>query len=266
MDELNTTLVDTTQAKEDTLQETGQTPPTTEQAPEGSDETPPETYSKEEHKRLTDLALMKQGREHAKVLTALTKDKETAVSLADKSARELEAIQAERDELNTRIDEMSDGDPLSPANVKLLRDLKAKEQVLKDKESAHEEEWASKQEVLKRVVAQEVAEVAFEVAEAYEPINGKHPSETLKSYALKRGLTTKEDIQELADTFLTKKPETPKEPEDDLVLPRIAGGGSVTRIPTTKEGLVKYINSLSLDEYEKIAPEINKMRWEGKIK
>ena len=268
LDELNTATADTPQAKEDILQETGQTPPTTEQAPKGSDETPtePETLTKEEHKRLTDLALMKQGREHKKALDVVIRDKETATKLADKNARELEAIQVERDELNARIDEMSDGDPLSPANVKLLRDLKAREQVLKDKESAHEEEWASKQEVLKRVVAQEVAEVAFEVAEAYEPINGKHPAETLKSYALKRGLTTKEDIQELADTFLTKKPETLKEPEDELVLPRIVGGGVGTRMPTNEEQFRIWIAKMSTTEYERLKPEIDKALAEGKIK
>ena len=268
MDELNTAVLDTPQAKEDNLQETGHTPLTTEQAPKGSDETPaePETYSKEEHKRLTDLALMKQGREHKKALDTLTKDKETATKLADKSARELEAIQVERDELNTRIDEMSDGDPLSPANVKLLRDLKAKEQVLKDKESAHEEEWKSKQEVLKRVVAQEVAEVAFEVAEAYEPINGKHPAETLKSYALRRGLTTKEDIQELADTFLTKKPEAAKEPEEELVLPRIVGEGGGTRMPTQMDKFQTWVSNMSTIEYAKWQPEISKALAEGKIK
>jgi len=203
----------------------------------------PETYDKVAYQKGISDALAEQGRKHKAELTTLAKDKETATKLADKSAKELEAIQVERDELNTRIDEMSDGDPLSPANVKLLRDLKVREQVLKDKEAAHEEEWVSKQEVLKRVVAQEVTEVAFEVAEAYEPINGKHPAETLKSYALKRGLTTKEDIQELADTFLTKKPEPQKGAEEELVLPRIVGVGGIVKLTSERA------DKMSMEEY-----------------
>jgi len=193
---------------------------------EESNSPEPKTYDEATHKKAIEDAIAQYGERIKRLkLDPVTKERDTYKSQAEQNLASLKAIQEERDELNTRIDEMSTGDPLSPDNVKLLRDLRAKEQTLKDRETAHEEEWASKQEVLKRVVAQEVAEVAFEVAEAYELINGKHPAETLKSYALKRGLTTKEDIQELADTFLIKKPEPVKEPEEELVLPRIVGSG-----------------------------------------
>jgi len=214
--------------------------------PKGKESNSPEpkTYDEATHKKAIEDAIAQYGDKiKREKLDPVIKERDTYKTQAEQNLASLKAIQGERDELNTRIDEMSDGDPLSPANVKLLRELKVKEQVLKDKELAHEEEWASKQEVLKRVVAQEVAEVATEVAEDYEPINGKTPAEILKSYALKRGLTTKEDIKELADTFLTKKPEPVKEPEEELVLPRIAGEKGIQKLTNER------VDRMSMDEY-----------------
>jgi len=225
MVEPNTAVSDTTQAKSDSLQVTEKARLTTGQAQNGSDGTPsePETLTRAEHQRLTNLEMIKQGREHKKALEALTKDKDTATKLADANAKSLERLQAEREKLQELIDE----DPDKANLAKKMRDLAAREQTLKDEKMAHDSEWAEHQESLKELAASKVKDMVFDIASEYDDgTSNEHVSVKLQKLVDDLGITSEEQIRKVADTFWTKKA-NPEETEEEALVPPVSmrGGG-----------------------------------------
>ncbi len=83
----------------------------------------------------------------------------------------------------------------------------------------------------------------------------------LKTACDKAGIKTKEGAEAIAELSFTKKAEEPNLLDDSGVTTG-AGAG----IPTTKAGLVKWMENHTQGEYEEKAPIINKMMREGKIK
>ena len=83
----------------------------------------------------------------------------------------------------------------------------------------------------------------------------------LKNACDKAGIKTKEGADAIAELSFTKKAEEP-DLLDDSGVTTGAGAG----IPTTKAGLVKWVENHTQAEYEEKAPIINKMMREGKIK
>jgi len=214
---------------------------------ETSEEKPQTVTTKERDKAVSD-ALSAAGRD-AKAMEAREKAVKDALSQAEKLQADIKTAEDDKAERDYQEALSNAGDdPLAKSKVELtktIRDLKLELGDTKSKLGKRDEELTE----TRKVVAESTKERnAREIASKYE-VN----ADTLK---LTDGSV--ESMEALAKSISGKETPTLK-----LDTGETKGGKG---IPTDKAAFEKWFANLSEEDFEKNAPQINKMRREGKIK
>ncbi len=246
----------------------------TDQASTSGDETTSkttQTYTKETQTKAVSDALAEQGRVHKAELEPVTQERNTLKTQAEQATTKLEDTNIRIKDLEKDVDDAigEDADLRDIAKVKQMlraeRD-QAKIDVRAERDAVAELKKTTEAERLQW--AETVAEAqAFkfdgELARLVDEYDGDTTANfnKLKTACDKAGIKTKEGAEAIAELSFTKKAEEPNLLDDSGVT---TGAGS--GIPTTKAGLVKWIETHTQAEYEEKAPLINKMRREGKFK
>ena len=197
---MDTTLAE--QNKPGTLADssTKESPPTGDQ-PSSAQKEPspsqgPKTHTGEEVERAVKLARMDAGR-----LTVIAEKERDAFKsqLANKTS-ELEDIQAERDNLDKRIEELSSSDPELNSLEKLSKDLRERERQLKEGNRALDTEKQANQERVQLVESTLREITIWEIATEYQgsdPVKLKDLADTFEA-------KSEEQIRKVADTLWEK--------------------------------------------------------------
>ncbi len=241
-----------------------------------SNSTETQTITLEDHRKKLEDAIAQYGdKVKREKIDPIATELSTFKAQVEQLKFDAEDATTSRGESEKRISELeTDLETASEDNVDLKEIQRIKKDLRTERDTARQDRRAERQAnaELKRTLeaerlehAEEVSEAqsakfevdVFEIAEEYEGGN----SDRLKVLCEKAGQKKKGDIRELADMLWAKKENNPVLVVDSGVT---SGGGS--GIPTTKAGLVKWIESHTQAEYEEKAPIINKMRREGKIK
>lgn len=236
-----------------------------------STSTTPPTYTKETERKAISDALAEQGRVHKAELEPITQERNTLKTQADQASTRLEDTNIRVKDLEKDLDDAIGEDAALRDIAKIKQALRgerdqARLDVRADKEAVAELKKTTEAERLQW--AETVAEAqAFkfdgELARLVDEYDGDTTANfnKLKTACDKAGIKTKEGAEAIAELSFTKKTEEPNLLDDSGVTTG-AGAG----IPTTKAGLVKWIETHTQAEYEEKAPLINKMMREGKIK
>ena len=268
MDEINT------QAEDSTL---GQNSPTESE----SNSTATRNYTEEQHRKGIEDAIAQYGdKVKREKIDPIATERDTFKAQVEQLKSDAEDATTSREDSEKRISELeTDLETATESEPDLKEIQRIKKELRTERETVRQERRTERQtnaELKKTLDAERlewagtVAEAraskfevdVFEISEEYVDAAGQPiKSERLKALCEKAGQTKKSDIQELADTLWVKKDKAPVLVGDSGVT---SGGGS--GMPTTKEGLVRWIESHTQAEYEEKAPLINKMMREGKIK
>jgi len=158
------------------------------------------TYSREQADKAISDALAKQGREHKANLEKVIKERDTFQKQIQRKENELSDITEERVALQKQIDDLSSDDPDKGDYVKKVRELREKEQTLKDKIRTQEEKEETYGEKINQLEAKEREEMTKEIVKGYE--NGDYNK--LVDLCEIAGATTEEQRRKIADTLWTK--------------------------------------------------------------
>ena len=268
MDEINDSKADLTSGQD---------------SPEGneSNSTTTQNYTEEQYRKGIEDAIAQYGdRVKREKIDPIATERDTFKTQVEQLRFDAEEATTSREDSEKRISELeTDLETTTESEPDLKEIQRIKKELRTERETARQERRTERQanaDVKKALEADRekwagtVAEAqgakfevdVFEISEEYVDAAGKDiKPERLKALCEKAGQKKKEDIQALADVLWVKKDKAPVLVGDSGVT---SGGGS--GIPTTKEGLVKWISSHTQAEFEKLAPEINKMMREGKVK
>jgi len=242
-----------------------------------------QTITLEEHRKGIEDAVAQYGdKVKQEKIDPIAKERDGFKSQVEQFKSDAEEATTAREESEKRISELetdleiaTESEPDFAEIQKIKRELRA------EKEKARQEARAEKQaiaeekrlgreereanaELVANAIASKFEVDVFEISEEYVDASGKDiTKERLKALCEKAGQTKREDIQALADVLWAKKG---KEKVPALVGDSGVTSGGGMGIPTTKAGLVQWINNHTQAEYEEKASVINKMVKEGKIK
>ncbi len=255
------------EAGKDTAQETDQ--PST--SGDETTSTTPQTYTETTQKKAISDALAEQGRKHKAELEPITQERNTLKTQSEQATSRLEDTNIRIKDLEKDLDDAigEDADLRDIAKVKqALRaerdqarlDVRAERDAvaeLKKTTEAERLEWAG------TVAEAQAFKFDGEIARLVDEYDGDTTANfnKLKVACDKAGIKTKEGAEAIAELYMVKKTEEPNLLDDSGVTT-----GAGTGIPTTKVGLVKWMENHTQAEYEEKAPVINKMMRDGKIK
>ncbi len=233
--------------------------------------TTPPTYTKETQTKAVSDALADQGRVHKAALEPITQERNTLKTQAEEATSREEDTNIRITDLEKDLEEAMGEDAdlrdiaKIKANLRVERDngrqaLRAKEVAvaeLKKTTEAERLQWAG------TVAEAQAFKFDGELAKLVDEYDGDVTANfnKLKTVCDKAGIKTKEGAEAIAELSFTKKVEEPNLLDDSGVTTGVGAG-----IPTTKAGLVKWMENHTQGEYEEKAPIINKMMREGKIK
>ena len=228
-------------------------------------------YTKETEAKAISDALSEQGRKHKAELEPITQERNTLKTQAEQATSRLEDTNIRVKDLEKDLDEaVSEDDDLKDIQKikKALREERdqARLDVREEKEAVAELKKTTEAERLQwagTVAEAQAFKFDGELARLVDEYDGDTTANfnKLKVACDKAGIKTKEGAEAIAELSFTKKTEEPNLLDDSGVTTG-AGAG----IPTTKAGLVKWMETHTQAEYEEKAPIINKMMREGKIK
>ena len=261
------TLDEITEVGKDTAQKTDQ--PST--SGDETTSTTPQTYTESTQRKAVSDALAEQGRVHKATLEPITQERDTLKTQAEQTTSRLEDTNIRIKDLEKDLDEAigEDADLRDIAKIKAnLRterdqsrlDVRAEKDAvaeLKRTTEAERLEWAG------TVAEAQTFKFDGELAKLVDEYDGDVTANfnKLKTACDKAGIKTKEGAEAIAELSFTKKDKVPVLVSDSNVT---TGGGSI--IPTNKVQYEKWVEKISQSEYERLKPEIDKLKAAGKIK
>ncbi len=241
-----------------------------------SNSTTPQNYTEEQYRKGIEDAIAQYGdKVKREKIDPIATERDTFKNQVEQLKFDAEDATTSREESERRISGLeSDIEVATEDNVDLKEIQKIKKELRVERDTARQERRTERQAnaELKRTLegdrekwAETVTEAqaakfevdVFEIAEEYEG----GTSERLKALCEKAGQKKKGDIQALADVLWVKKDKAPVLVGDSGVT---SGGGSI--IPTNKVQYEKWVEKISQSEYERLKPEIDKLKAAGKIK
>jgi len=232
----------------------------------------PKHYTEKEHRKGIEDAIAQYGdKVKQEKIDPIAKERDTFKTQAEQAATSLEETKAKITDLEADLEQAigEDADLLDIKKIKTElrteRD-KARQEIRVEREvvaelkratEAEREQWAG------TVAEAQAFKFDGELAKLVDEYDGDVTANfnKLKTACEKAGIKTKEGAEAIAEILWIKKAEEPDLVDDSGVT---TGGG--TGIPTKMTQFKSWIAGLSQSEYEKVAPEVNKMMREGKIK
>ena len=203
---------------------------------------PPRTYTEAEAHQMVNEALMQRGREHKVAIDVAVRERDGFKTQAEKLPEQYAQLQAERDVLNSQLDELASDDPEKGDLIKLKRALQAQQEKLKADLKALDAARQEQAEAMQVVGDTKLAIAIWEIAAGYQ---GGDPVK-LKEICEVTGASEETQIRKIADQLWLATPApqeiTPLVPDSG----QTRGGGVDTSKNTPRENI-----ALGLKQREK---------------